>query len=91
MIKEHPMERPWSSVLGPVEPSQAESLRAAVAQALRATAAHLLAWASRWQPAQEQISGATPCLEFHAEAGAPEGALYLNGERIGVLPGVTRL
>ena len=30
-------------------------------------------------------------LEFHAEAGAPEGALYFNGERIGTLPGVTRL
>lgn len=30
-------------------------------------------------------------LEFHAEAGAPEGALYVNGEFIGHVPGVTRL
>lgn len=30
-------------------------------------------------------------LEFYAEAGAPEGALYLDGEYIGRLPGVTRL
>lgn len=30
-------------------------------------------------------------LEFHAEAGAPEGALYVNGEFIGHLPGITRL
>lgn len=32
-----------------------------------------------------------PELEFYAEAGAPEGALYLNGEYIGSLPGVSRL
>lgn len=30
-------------------------------------------------------------LEFYAEAGAPEGALYLDGNYIGRLPGVTRL
>jgi len=30
-------------------------------------------------------------LEFYAEAGAPEGALYLDGQLIGYLPGVTRL
>jgi hypothetical protein len=32
-----------------------------------------------------------PSLEFHAEAGAPEGALYLDGELVAYLPGVTRL
>jgi hypothetical protein len=32
-----------------------------------------------------------PVLEFHAEAGAPEGALYVDGELIGFLPGVNRL
>jgi hypothetical protein len=31
------------------------------------------------------------CLEFYAEAGAPEGALYLDGELIGVVDGVRRL
>ena len=30
-------------------------------------------------------------LEFYAEAGAPEGALYLDGQLVGYLPGVTRL
>jgi hypothetical protein len=30
-------------------------------------------------------------LEFHAEAGAPEGALYVNGQLVGQLAGVTRL
>jgi hypothetical protein len=29
-------------------------------------------------------------IEFYAEAGAPEGALYLNGEWVGTLP-VARL
>jgi hypothetical protein len=32
-----------------------------------------------------------PELEFYAEAGAPEGALYIDGELVGHLPGVTRL
>jgi hypothetical protein len=30
-------------------------------------------------------------FEFHAEAGAPEGAVYVNGRLAGYLPGVTRL
>jgi len=30
-------------------------------------------------------------LEFYADAGAPEGALYLDGELVGLLDGVTRL
>ena len=32
-----------------------------------------------------------PVLEFYAEAGAPEGALYVDGQLVGLLPGVTRL
>ncbi len=32
-----------------------------------------------------------PVLEFYADAAAPEGALYLNGELVGILRGVTRL
>lgn len=32
-----------------------------------------------------------PVLEFYADASAPEGALYLNGELVGYLSGVTRL
>ena len=30
-------------------------------------------------------------LEFYAEAGAPEGALYVDGDYVGRLEGVTRL
>ncbi len=32
-----------------------------------------------------------PELEFYAEAGAPEGALFVDGQRVGSIPGVTRL
>lgn len=32
-----------------------------------------------------------PVLEYHAEAGAPEGALYVNGQLVGRVLGVTRL
>jgi len=34
---------------------------------------------------------AEPTLEFHGEAGAPEGALYVNGHLVGHVLGVTRL
>ena len=33
----------------------------------------------------------SPQLEFHAEAGAPEGALYCDGKLVGWISGVTRL
>jgi hypothetical protein len=32
-----------------------------------------------------------PQLEFHAEAGALEGALYVDGQLVAMLPGVSRL
>ena len=32
-----------------------------------------------------------PVLEFHADAAAPEGALYVNGQLVGRVLGVTRL
>ena len=42
-------------------------------------------------PARPQASALTPSLEFHAEAGAPEGALYVDGQLVGHLAGVSRL
>jgi hypothetical protein len=36
-------------------------------------------------------TAAAPHLEFHADAGAPEGALYLDGRLVGWVQGVTRL
>jgi hypothetical protein len=32
-----------------------------------------------------------PVFEFYAEAGAPEGALYVDGQLVGFVPGVKRL
>ncbi len=34
---------------------------------------------------------ADPVYEFYAQAGAPEGALYLDGQLVALLPGVSRL
>jgi hypothetical protein len=38
-----------------------------------------------------EVPAVEPVLEFHADAGAPEGALYVNGELVGHLTGVSRL
>lgn len=60
--------------------------------------AALLRAASRTLDALALRVGAAPCtplaepvLEFHAEAGAPEGALYVNGLLVGHVIGVNRL
>ncbi|HET9820474.1 MAG TPA: hypothetical protein VFQ16_01480 [Burkholderiaceae bacterium] len=34
---------------------------------------------------------ALPRLEYHADAGAPEGALYVDGRLVGHIDGVSRL
>lgn len=67
---------------------------------LRRFAAGLLRRASRWlarlsrRLADRRLAARDSgpiALEFYAEAGAPEGALYLNGRLVGTLPGVKRL
>ena len=50
------------------------------------------AQAPRWRACTPPTASRTrhrsdPRLEFYAEAGAPEGALYLDGQLIGWLPG----
>jgi hypothetical protein len=53
-----------------------------------------LARLSRSLAAGERDRERTPAervLEFYAEAGAPEGALYVDGHLVGYLPGVKRL
>jgi hypothetical protein len=70
-----------------------------VSQAARATVAALLRRTSRWlsrlarriAASDAPAPAAQPQLEFHAEAGAPEGALYADGVLVALLPGVTRL
>jgi hypothetical protein len=42
-------------------------------------------------PAQPRPGASAPVIEFHAEAGAPEGALYVDGQLVALLPGISRL
>ena len=67
-----------------------EAWRQRLAQALRSGSALLM----RLADLVAQVRAARrrrPELEFYAEAGAPEGALYVDGRLVGTLPGVTRL
>jgi hypothetical protein len=67
-------------------------MRHLAARALRQSS-RLLARLARQIALRRHLARArrAPELEFYAEAGAPEGALYLDGELVGYLPGVTRL
>lgn len=69
------------------------SLRRLLAALLRSASVRLAQLSRRLAAAERerQRSPAEMVLEFYAEAGAPEGALYLDGQLIGYLPGVTRL
>jgi hypothetical protein len=65
-------------------------------EAWRMRLARLLMWASAALTRAAVAVGGfrrkqRPELEFYAEAGAPEGALYADGERVGTLQGITRL
>ena len=75
-----PQTRPWGDRL----------LRLS-ARGLRRTGASLARLARRWHLRSEVAVQQQPVFEFHAEAGAPEGALFVDGQRVGVLEGVRRL
>jgi hypothetical protein len=78
----------WS--LAPKRPHASTFARHAAAGALRSASAVLARLARRLAvTATRQRSD--PRLEFYAEAGAPEGALYLDGQLVGWLQGVKRL
>ena len=74
--------------------------RHALDQALRGVTAQLLRALSAWlDSAAHNLLAARPCearwdhpvVEFHAEAGAPEGAVYVDGQLVGHIEGITRL
>ena len=79
----------------------AEGLRIQLVSALLSMSAALLHLAVRLQHAQAasravsaqapEPTATGPQLEYHAEAGAPEGALYVNGQLAGWISGVSRL
>lgn len=64
--------------------------RAAVV-ALRLASVALGQLARRLAAGSHHRSTRDPVVEFYAEAGAPEGALYIDGRLVGRVPGVTRL
>jgi hypothetical protein len=69
------------------------ALRQAAAVALQ-VASQLLSQLARQlaaTPAQPRPGASAPVIEFHAEAGAPEGALYVDGQLVAHLPGISRL
>ena len=68
-----------------------EAWRRRIAAALRSASALLARMADRIARVRAARRHGRPEIEFYAEAGAPEGALYVDGQRVGSLPGITRL
>lgn len=80
-----------------VSVSPGYSVRPAVVRVLRAASHTLARLACRLSAAEvrREVAPAavlvSPLVEFYAEAGAAEGALYVDGRLLGYLPGVARL
>ena len=77
---------PWAEA-----PPEAARARRGAAWVLRAASAMLARLAERLAAVEYAAAAADPVLEFYAEAGAPEGALYVDGRLVARLPGVQRL
>lgn len=71
--------------------SPSDAARHLAAVSLRSASAALARLSRRLARPAGVAPHPVPVLEFYAEAGAPEGALYLDGQFVGVVPGVTRL
>ncbi len=71
-------------------PAETRRTRAAAASLLRAASRMLDALAERLALVEAPAT-TEPVIEFHGDAAAPEGALYVNGQFIGRLLGVNRL
>lgn len=80
---------PWS--YHPAEHALEHRLRHAVAAALRGTSLMLSRLARRIAASKKARHAEIGHLEFYAEAGAPEGAIYADGLLVGYVKGVTRL
>ncbi len=70
---------------------QDRSARSWLAQLLRGASRALDKVAAHLASSTAHAAAQEPTLEYHAEAGAPEGALYVNGQLVGRLTGVARL
>jgi hypothetical protein len=78
-------EVPWGG-----SPPLAIGLRQPVAVLLHGASRLLAVWARKLASRKPGVDLAVQ-LEFYAEAGAPEGALYVNGQLVGRMSGVNRL
>ena len=72
------------------DPPEERRARAFMAAVLRGASRALDALAERLALV-EAPAEAEPMLEFHGDAAAPEGALYVNGQLVGHVLGVSRL
>ncbi len=62
-----------------------------VAIGLRSASAALARLSRKLAIPVGRVARPAPQLEFYTEAGAPEGALYLDGQLVGFVSGVQRL
>ena len=77
---------------GPLAAPRGSLVRRGAAVALRGASVALARLSRRVHARRaERHARRAPELEFYAEAGAPEGALYVDGELVGYVAGVTRL
>jgi hypothetical protein len=75
----------------PVRPSALRHAAAAVLHVASAGLQRLARELAAPAAAAPRPDARLPQLEFHAEAGALEGALYVDGQLVAMLPGVSRL
>ena len=68
-----------------------EAARRLAAIGLRSASAALARLSRRLARPAARVAHPVPQLEFYADAGAPEGALYLDGQLVGLVCGVRRL
>lgn len=76
---------------GPLAAPRDHALRPATASAPRHASRLLARLARRLEATHLARARRAPAIEFYADACAPEGALYADGELVGYLPGVRRL
>ena len=85
-----PLKSPDWSAVGPPG-ALVDVLRRVLANSLRSGSALLARLARKVSRPARKTRATEPQIEFYAESGAPEGALYLDGRLVGWVAGVRRL
>lgn len=86
-LRYHPLQHGLTRLLLAL----ARGLRASAHRLDRLVLSQQAAAAARSMAAPETLARPGAQLEFSRRPGDPAGAVYLDGERLGSLPGVTRL